>query len=332
MMPPSQRQDIFFWRWVLACLAMVVFSGLICFLLLSMLFGTSDDPAYGGGGGLFALALLCCVGPASLISYRLGTQSVAFLSARMGEIESDMPALLADGTIRLIRVSWLLAQSPGWVIMRRQDLPEAAFVPIQEAVKMLRERRVGVLSYRWLSAAHPDPEGLHLSAMRTFLNQPRDGSAARVAALFWDFMSCHQKERTEEEAQSFRRALKVMTCLYASPNTLVLQHKRLPGPADTSYTPLAVTFPEDPQGIADYDHSGWCRRTATDEPGTLILTLTARHRRVRPLGLVQHEAGCRVASTLTPTPTPNPGAAWSRLPRRSRRYEAARSTCSAWAR
>jgi len=80
--------------------------------------------------------------------------------------------------------------------------------------------------------------------------------------LFMDYLSCPQKSadghRSEVEDVVFRKCLASMGSLYASPRTLVLQHKMLPAPGNGMYTPLVPTFPDDPAGQADYDHSGWC--------------------------------------------------------------------------
>ena len=174
------------------------------------------------------------------------------VNKRIAAIEGQLPELLADGTIRLLRVAWLLAQPEDYILQRRQDLPEEAFVPTGQAKKLLRARKVAVLSYRWLTAAHPDPEGFHMDAIRTFFRSHKTRTA-----LFWDFASCFQKERTAQEDALFKIALSAMTCLYASPHSLVIQHKRLPA-AGGKYTPIVPTFPHEPAGIADYEHSGWC--------------------------------------------------------------------------
>ena len=42
-------------------------------------------------------------------------------------IEGKLPARLQDGSLRLLRVAWLLEQPDDWRLQRRQDLPDAAF-------------------------------------------------------------------------------------------------------------------------------------------------------------------------------------------------------------
>ena len=217
------------------------------------------QPLFGVGtpsDGLLVVGVIILLPCSVLCVMQLSYRDRKNLDKRMAQIEGNLPARLADGTIRLIRVSWLLAQGPSYVIVRRQDLPEEAFIPVNAAVELLHKQRVGVLSYRWLSRAHPDPESFHLRAVHAFFDGNKSSTA--LTALFWDFMSCHQHERTEDEGAAFKQALKVMTCLYASPNTNVLQHRRLPTADDTGFTPVPITFPDDPEGVADYEHSGWC--------------------------------------------------------------------------
>ena len=66
----------------------------------------------------------------------------------------------------------------------------------------------------------------------------------RFHALFWDFGSLHKRPRNERQEEQFKRALAVMASAYASPRTVVLQHKALP-----------LDFPADQP---TYERSGWC--------------------------------------------------------------------------
>ena len=70
----------------------------------------------------------------------------------------------------------------------------------------------------------------------------------RPEAMFWDYASCDQKagdtKRSPEEQARFDKALTVMSQVYATPNTLVMQHKRLP-----------ADFPREQP---TYERSGWC--------------------------------------------------------------------------
>ena len=86
-------------------------------------------------------------------------------------MEGDLPFRLQDGTIRLVRAQWLLSAACPAVMPRRQELPEEAFCSADEASERLRrgDRSIIALSYGWLTAAHPDPHGQTLAALRQHL-------------------------------------------------------------------------------------------------------------------------------------------------------------------
>ena len=165
------------------------------------------------------------------------------------------------------------------LLLAWQDLPEEAFLTPEDAVQAIKDGATAALSYRWLTRKHPDPNGFHLVALRKALSSPllvgprvtkgesitikalfmdflswlvgprlTKGESSTIKALFMDFLSCPQKDsqgqRTASEKDVFDRCLDVMGSLYASPRTLVVQHKRLPAGFD----------PKQPT----YDQSGWC--------------------------------------------------------------------------
>lgn len=173
---------------------------------------------------------------------------------------------------------------------RRQELPEDAFVPCDEAVAMLErgDRSILVLSYGWLTALHPDPHGTTLASVRRFLEadaatqaakrvSPRsleqnplvrnapatsEGAEASDVGLFWDFASLPQKgpngeEKTEEEKSIFGRGLKVMGNFYASvTGTSVIQQRsiNLPPGATTGFGPGEYN----PTPYEGEGGRGWC--------------------------------------------------------------------------
>jgi hypothetical protein len=139
---------------------------------------------------------------------------------------------VAQGDIRIVSTSWLLAQPESYRLQRRQDLEkresraEAPFLTCDAAAKLIQQhnRGMGALSYGWLSWSHPDPEGWRLSAVRQGLRKH-----PHIGGLFWDFASLPQSPRTKLEGEVFHRALDIMGDLYASAvGTTVLRLEHVP--------------------------------------------------------------------------------------------------------
>jgi hypothetical protein len=186
------------------------------------------------------------------------------IAAAIAPVDAPLRACLADGTIRLVRVGWLLspraedalerdAETGALLMRRRQALPEEAFVPCEEAAQLLErgERMVLVLSHAWMSASHPDPTGITLAALLAHL-RTLDGGAG--GGVFIDFMSLPQKDaegkRTDDEQATMGRGLKVMGSLYASlTGTCVLRQRTVP-PAPAA---LAAVWND-----TAYLNRGWC--------------------------------------------------------------------------
>ena len=89
---------------------------------------------------------------------------------------------LRDGTIRLLRCDWLILpesdallgrdpRSGNPIILRRQDMPDAAYFSPDEAAALFSrgDRSVLVLSYGWHTGPHSDPHGLTLTKVRRYL-------------------------------------------------------------------------------------------------------------------------------------------------------------------
>ena len=108
------------------------------------------------------------------------------------------------------------------------------------------------LSYRWLTAEHPDPDSFHLSKVVAFLEVHKTwfdqmGWNVDDYAVFWDFGSLFQPERTPDQKALFREGLRASNVWYGSAFTTVLIQSHLP-PGFTA-TP--------------YSQSGWCFVEAT---------------------------------------------------------------------
>ena len=93
-------------------------------------------------------------------------------AAQAGGKYFDPEALLesiANESIALTRGRWVVAHfEAGGKLMRRQDLPPEAFFTVDELRKLVAALgdNWGLLfvaiSYRWLTATHPDPDAFHL--------------------------------------------------------------------------------------------------------------------------------------------------------------------------
>ena len=132
-----------------------------------------------GTGALSAMeALLLCVLVCGLLGSALfavwdacrhrAASASAVLAGLEDRLTRPIRECLLDGSIRLLRCAWLLSAesdaelgrsaSGDALLRRRQELPEAAFFAPSEAAALLdrADRSILVLSYRWLTAAHPD--------------------------------------------------------------------------------------------------------------------------------------------------------------------------------
>ena len=121
------------------------------------------------------------------------------LIAAAASIDAPLRDRLADGTIRLLRVDWLLSPTADMalgrdtttgapILRRRQELPSSAFFGFAQAAAMLGDskRSILVLSHGWQTAKHPDPCGATLLAIRRFLASDRCHSGCGL------FIECAQ--------------------------------------------------------------------------------------------------------------------------------------------
>ena len=75
---------------------------------------------------------------------------------------------LRSGAIKLLRAGWIVqyAKSEGAVLSRRQELPDEAFIGLDDLMAAIEPQdqglRVIVLSYGWTTPQHPDPLGATL--------------------------------------------------------------------------------------------------------------------------------------------------------------------------
>jgi Ran GTPase-activating protein (RanGAP) involved in mRNA processing and transport len=176
------------------------------------------------------------------------TVTIGAPSEEMIRVLSGLDDRLADalraGDIKLLRVSWLqrlrrlLRQPNGRRLKRRQELEalflapwkKSPFLSAVEAVALLRRgnRGVGALTHGWLSPGECDPDGARLDMVLAALEEH-----PHIEGVFWDYASLFQnlpdRERTPDESDAFKRAIKVMADVYASAvGTTVLQSREIP--------------------------------------------------------------------------------------------------------
>jgi hypothetical protein len=234
---------------------------------------------------VLVVAVLGSVGLCTVLcarAYRRARQALDAVDMHMAlsildaAIDAPLAVALRDGTIRLLRASWLateelsdscLARDPvtGAAVMRRlQELPEAALLPPAEAGALFErgDRSVLALSHAWQTRAHPDPHGLTLQLLRAHLGAHRD---SLECAIFWDFACLPQcaphGKRTTDEQATFESALGVMAALYASiSGAAVLQQVAIPLPAADDADEQAGTLehPRDVLPPLPYHARGWC--------------------------------------------------------------------------
>jgi hypothetical protein len=161
-------------------LASVLFAAellLLCFGLAYQLFTTTvSAPEWVENTlevllGLLLVGSLACSMYAAVAELRrtqlaVATMDLSALSLRTVDkvhIDQRLADRLRDSTVRLLRTDWLAARHESDahlgrestedlpVMSRRQDLPEAAFVPPEQAAELLEraDRSVLVLSYGW---------------------------------------------------------------------------------------------------------------------------------------------------------------------------------------
>ena len=67
-------------------------------------------------------------------------------SERRNAVEGELKGRLGDSSLRLLSTPWLMQQGASYVLRRRQELPEEAFVSPAVALNLLHRRRMAVLS------------------------------------------------------------------------------------------------------------------------------------------------------------------------------------------
>lgn len=143
--------------------------------------------------------------------------------------------LLAEGTVRLLSATWLMAQGEEYIIQRQQELPKEAFLAPADAAELFGKMfGVVALSYGWLSQFHPDPEGFHMHYLHRYLDKHlKRFNRLTDVGVFWDFAALPQcdlegNDRTAQEEHLWQRGLRSLSALFGSTHTVVLQLTKVP--------------------------------------------------------------------------------------------------------
>ena len=138
-------------------------------------FRLPDQGALGNLCGHLKMALARCMESQIHSSGELLSEAA---HAALQTLDERLHESLAEGTIRLLSIEWLLSQPEDWVWQNRQKLEELErsgtarpFLSREEAESALAAatRRIAVISHGWLTPAHPDPMGARLACLRPYL-------------------------------------------------------------------------------------------------------------------------------------------------------------------
>lgn len=271
----AARPRLFFATTLLSTLGvLILLAGLLAFHLQDEEHGDVCEDAV--GAKIFTMMMLISImGPVAACALFIRFVKSDKYRRTLACVEGDLPSRLRDGSLRLLRVKWLLAQPAAFRIRRRQEMPEEAFWSPAEAEALLKKDKVAALSYRWLDPKLNDPDGFALSHVLNFYRTGRN--ARRRPALMIDFASLPQVDpatgqRTDDDQAVFLNGLYVMSNMYASPRVLVLQLKKMPPEREAELSGLGGVAPADRSDLIPYAgahcRSGWC----TSETACTLLT------------------------------------------------------------
>ena len=183
----------------------------------------------------------------------------------------ELEELISSGAIALVDAHWLVHfyEGGGRALGRRQELPLEAFITLDEikaAGTPLDSLPIVVQSYMWLQPSTPDPQGHTLSHTIVYLKaltcqrpeQLRNFGASTYGpcgtqrfGVFVDWLSLHQKPRSEEQDSKFKMALGALDRIYSHPHTIVIRCTKLPAGYPSGYD-----LPKD-ANVAEYYDRGW---------------------------------------------------------------------------
>ena len=167
----------------------------------------------------------------------------------------------AINSVQLVSAEWLIALADaGGRVPRCQDVPPEARVSL-EGLEASPGLPVLIVSYPWLSRAHPDELGEQLQLLRPIFMQYVAHTSELLpdasVGVFWDYLSLPQASQAAHEAgeddrtladlEVFKQGLGSINTWYAHPQTTVLL---MAGPLPTGKAYL---------NTQPYLKRGWCQ-------------------------------------------------------------------------
>lgn len=166
--------------------------------------------------------------------------------------------------VRLIDAKFLqMTANHGMRMIRRQDLPEEAFIDLETLRKTPKNVRIVCLSHPWLQPDHPDPKGVNLRRLVGMLidytRTHNSLTGEYCTGVMIDYCSCMQRgangeERTPVEAALFKAGLNSLTVWYSHPITTTFKLTLMPDRYPEGYSFPAGISPNK----AAYADRGWC--------------------------------------------------------------------------
>ena len=166
--------------------------------------------------------------------------------------------------VRLVDSKFLhMTANHGMRMIRRQDLPEEAFIDLETLRKAPKNVRIVCLSHPWLQPDHPDPKGVNLRRLVGMLldyTRTHDSFVGEYCTgVMIDYCSCMQRganneERTPTEAALFKAGLTSLTVWYSHQMTSTFKLTLMPDRYPVGYSFPAGISPN----TAAYADRGWC--------------------------------------------------------------------------
>lgn len=158
--------------------------------------------------------------------------------------------LVMSGKMQVVKGQYFEDRAAqGLPIQQRQDIPEHYVWSGPEVARLWVKdghRFLCVVSYAWLSTAHPDPELYHLARLRRIIQEQRSAYASKDLlegdlGVIMDFCSMYQRgfgetdQRTDEQLEHFKECLREINTPYGHVAVTAWQLKGVPSDVRRKY-------------------------------------------------------------------------------------------------